>query len=107
MSVICHVCNDEFKDMPALARHIKKYHPTETRAARQASIKPCPVCSFQLPFTTSLSECNYTVCPQCLSHFNPSSGGLINGPPEFCQAEKVGMPCKQPLHKKYFKEYAK
>jgi DNA-directed RNA polymerase subunit RPC12/RpoP len=105
MSYICHVCNDEFKDMPALARHIKKYHPTETRAARSASVKPCPVCSFKLPYSSGWAECTYTVCPRCLSHFNPMSGELIVGPPELCHAEKAGLPCKQPLHKKYYREH--
>lgn len=105
MSVKCFVCSDEFIDMPALARHCKKYHPKEQAAEGKPVSSICPLCGFHFPGTRDSIVSNRTVCSNCLCTYDPYNGQFIEPPPEFCLAEKAGMPCKSPKHKYYFKQY--
>ena len=107
MSFKCFVCGDEFKDMPALARHKKKYHPKEKEEVKESGMMSCPVCHLPSPWSQIGIRQTLTVCSRCLCIYDLTSGDVIEPPPEFCFAEEHGQPCPLPAHKYYNREFKK
>lgn len=101
----CDYCEEEFDNIAALARHIKKVHsPATVKKKEEGDTKPCPVCEFKLKWTTATSR-QLTVCPRCLCWYYLDSGQLFQPPPEKCMAEQAGEPCPNIQHQVYYKRW--
>jgi len=101
----CDYCEEEFDNMSALARHIKKVHgQVAVKKEAEGDTHACPVCLLKQKWTSAIAQ-NLAVCPRCLTWYMLDSGKLAQPPPERCVAERLGFPCTAPEHKKYWRLY--
>lgn len=76
----CEECDREFKSRAGLTVHMKQKHgrmKQATEVPRSSQDTHCPVCGFEIPFTTCCEDTGYTVCPKCLSMFDKQSKQIV------------------------------
>jgi len=78
---ICKYCEKEFASTAALGGHIRQKHAEqqkESGAPRASQDTHCPVCNYELLFTSCWEERGLTVCGKCGCMFDKPSKEVVS-----------------------------